>query len=203
MEREQIRDVLKGILEDETGDPLDVLPDAMRVEEFGFDSVDIVSLVMRLERHFRLHISHAELAEATTVGSLIDLVHAKSVAPSAFDEDFTEKRFNGFILDGQGTIGIITWPGMYESVCRQLYLRDKDRFRALVDNPDFISYRGRHAFATNPAPLREAILIGDGLYAENNLSANGVRDNIRRLLVAFDIPVDRMRIFWCQDRDAA
>ena len=66
MQREQIRGTLKAILEEETGETIDSLPDEARiVEELGLDSVDVVSMVMRVEQKFRVRISHAELAGMT------------------------------------------------------------------------------------------------------------------------------------------
>lgn len=43
--------------------------------------------------------------------------------------------------------------------------------------------------------LRKAQKIGDGLYAEINLSANGLRDVIRMMLDTFEISWDRLRLF--------
>jgi len=122
--------------------------------------------------------------------------------PHSIAEDFTYKRPHGFILDGQGTTGITTWRRMYELLCRQLLGRDPERFRALPENPDFISNRGHHAFAGNPEHLRHPSKVEDGLYTEINLSANGIRDTIRSLLATFEIPEDRFRVFLREDRDA-
>ncbi len=78
MQREEIRGVLKSIFEEESGETIDSLADETRiVEELGLDSVDVVSLIMRVEQRFRIRISHTELAHMTTAGSLIDLVQAK------------------------------------------------------------------------------------------------------------------------------
>jgi hypothetical protein len=44
--------------------------------------------------------------------------------------------------------------------------------------------------------------IADGLHAEPNHSANGLRDVIRMLLGAFEIPRDRLQLFLREDRDA-
>jgi acyl carrier protein len=78
MQREEIRTTLKAIFEEETGEKIDALHDNTRiVEELGLDSVDVVSLIMRVEQHFRVRISHTELAHMATVGSLLDLVQAK------------------------------------------------------------------------------------------------------------------------------
>jgi hypothetical protein len=123
--------------------------------------------------------------------------------PHSVDEEFTFKRPHGFILDGQGTTGITTWRRVYELLCQQLLRRDPIRFRSLPDNPDFVSSRGNRSFARDPAELRLASLIGDGVHAEVNLSANMVRDLMRRLLTAVEIPPDRLKLFLRQDRDAA
>ena len=122
--------------------------------------------------------------------------------PHSIDEDFTFKRFHGFILDGRATTGITTWRRVFELVCQQLQRRDPQRFAKLPENPDFISNRGHPSFSQGTEALRTAWAIGDGLYAEVNLSANGIRDTIRRLLATFEIPKDRLQLFLREDRDA-
>jgi hypothetical protein len=122
--------------------------------------------------------------------------------PHGLDEDFTYKRPHGFILEGQGTTGITTWQRLYELVCRRLFERDPARFRGLCGHPDFTTSRGNHTFTTDRIRLRKALEVGDGLYAESNLSANGIRDMLRRVLTAFVIATDQLQIFLRQDRDA-
>lgn len=122
--------------------------------------------------------------------------------PHRLDEDFTYKRPHGFILDGQAATGITTWQRMYELVCRQLVARDEARFRSLFHNPEFISNRGHHTVTSDPSTLRKALEVGNGLFMESNLSANGVRDVVRRLLAAFEITEEKMQIFLREDRDA-
>jgi hypothetical protein len=123
--------------------------------------------------------------------------------PHFVSEDFTYKRPHGFILDGQGTTGITTWRRLFELLCQQLLRRSPDRFHALPENADFISNRGHHAFSRSPDDLRSAGEIGDGIFAEINLSANGLRDTIRHLLAAFEIPINGLQLFLREDRDAA
>jgi hypothetical protein len=122
--------------------------------------------------------------------------------PHSIDEDFTFKRPHGFILEGQGTTGITTWQRLYELVCRQLYQRDIGRFVSLVDNPDFISNRGHHSVTRDAGSLRKALPVGDRLFVECNLSANDIRNMLRRLLAAFEIEPDQLQLFLRQDRDA-
>ena len=122
--------------------------------------------------------------------------------PHAIDEDFTYMRPHGFIFDGQATTGITTWRRLYELLCQRLLRRDGERFRALPENTDFISNRGHHAFTDDPDHLRHASQVTDDLYTEVNLSANGIRDTIRRLLATFEIPENGLQLFLREDRNA-
>lgn len=123
--------------------------------------------------------------------------------PHRIDEDFTYMRPYGFILDGKGTIGITTWRRLYESFCLQLAKRDPDRFRSLPENEDHVSRReGRPRFGRDPSIHHTASEIEDGIYTEVKLSANAIRDEIRRLLHTFEIFEDDFQVFLREDRDA-
>lgn len=81
--RDEIRQTLQKLFEAETGEPLDTLTDDQNLaEQLGLDSVDMVSLIMQLERHFRIRLTHEELANAARVGTLLDIVEQKVNAPS-------------------------------------------------------------------------------------------------------------------------
>jgi hypothetical protein len=71
-----------------------------------------------------------------------------------------------------------------------------------MNHPEFISSRGHHTVTTDALSLRKPLPVDGDLFIEANLSANGIRDILRRLLVAFEIPVDQMQIYLRQDRDA-
>lgn len=122
--------------------------------------------------------------------------------PHSLREDFTYRRPHGFILDGKGLSGIATWQRLYELVCQQLFMKDRDRFYNFVDHPSFVSNRGNRTVSRNEHDLRQAMPIADDLFIESNLSANGLRDLMARLLAAYGIPTDHMQIFLRQDRDA-
>ena len=80
--REEIRETLLKLFEAETGEPLDSLTDDQNMaEHLGLDSVDMVSLIMQLERHFKIRLSHEELAMAVQVGQLLDIVQKKVNEP--------------------------------------------------------------------------------------------------------------------------
>ena len=58
---------------------VEVAPDALRldgrfVEDYGFDSIDSVCLVMAVEKAAGMKIDDSQAAQAATVGALLDLV---------------------------------------------------------------------------------------------------------------------------------
>ncbi len=78
MSRDEIRDVLMDLFEDETGEEVSSLNDDQSLaEQLGLDSVDMVSLIMQLERRFKIRLAHEELAHAQQLGQLIGLVQSK------------------------------------------------------------------------------------------------------------------------------
>lgn len=145
-------------------------------------------------------------AEQSGVEDAVDndriICELKRDEPHRIDEDFTYIRPHGFILDGKGTIGVGTWRRLFEAFCQQLAKRDPERFRSLPEHENHVSSRGHRAFNTNPGKLRHASEIADGIFAEVNLSANHIRNEIRRLLNTFEIPENEFQVFLREDRDA-
>ncbi|MDB5389772.1 MAG: acpP 5 [Planctomycetaceae bacterium] len=84
MDREELRATLVELFNEDTGQSLSSLADNVHlVADLGLDSVDTVSLVMQVERHYRIRMTHEELSDALTVGSMLDLITSKLVAPAA------------------------------------------------------------------------------------------------------------------------
>ncbi len=77
MQRTQIRQLLQNIIEEEIDTKFADLRDDMALQEFGLDSVDYVSLIMRVEEAFHIRLTNGELTNVGTVGSLVDLVAEK------------------------------------------------------------------------------------------------------------------------------
>jgi acyl carrier protein len=83
-DRESIRQSLVTYLEDDRGEPLPSFDDDVNIREgLGLDSVDVVGLVMQVERQLRIRLASEELAEVATVGNLLDLLQKKLVTQSA------------------------------------------------------------------------------------------------------------------------
>ena len=78
MDRESIRLSLLAYLEDDLGETIPSLGDEVDIRGgLGLDSVDVVGLVMQVERQFRIRLATEELSGVITVGDLLDLLQAK------------------------------------------------------------------------------------------------------------------------------
>ncbi|HWY87526.1 MAG TPA: acyl carrier protein [Gemmataceae bacterium] len=83
-DREMIRQTLLELMEADIGEKFTDLSDSKRLrEELGLDSVDVVSIVSQIERHFRVRLSQQELEKLVSIGDLLNLLVAKLAAPSS------------------------------------------------------------------------------------------------------------------------
>jgi acyl carrier protein len=80
--REMIRQTLIELMEADIGEKFTDLSDDKKLrEELGLDSVDVVSIVSQIERHFRVRLSQQDLEKLVRVGDVLDLLVAKVQAP--------------------------------------------------------------------------------------------------------------------------
>lgn len=78
MERKQIQQTMISLLEDETGENYEnVSAKDNLFEDLGLDSVDLISLVLAVESHYRIKLSTKDLQEVTEVGEVVDLIYAE------------------------------------------------------------------------------------------------------------------------------
>ena len=83
MQREELRQTLKAILDGELNEAVPSIDDDVQLHlQLGLDSMDMVSLVMRVEQQLRIRMTHEELVQVETVGELLDLILTKLPEPA-------------------------------------------------------------------------------------------------------------------------
>ena len=91
MDRESIRQTLLAFLEEDLGETIPSLDDEVKIREgLGLDSVDVVGLVMQVERKYRIRLATEELSAIVKVGEMLDLLELK-IAASASDAEKPEE----------------------------------------------------------------------------------------------------------------
>ncbi len=121
--------------------------------------------------------------------------------PHNLTEDFKYKRPCGFVIRGT-PYTTNTWSELYIHICTYLLNTDQKIFNSLESNQDHISNRNNKYFSSNKSDLRSPQKCGSSIYVEMNLSANSIRDCIKRLLKTYNINHADISIYLREDRDA-
>jgi acyl carrier protein len=83
MNRQQLRQTLLDVLEQETWQRPDNFNDDVKVREgLKLDSVDLLSVMLRVETQLGICLDSRDFEKVTTVGDLLDVIEAKLSAQS-------------------------------------------------------------------------------------------------------------------------
>ena len=78
METNEVFEKVKGLIVEDLGiEESKVTMDAKLEEDLEIDSLGIVEVVMAFEDEFEIEIDDEELADVTTVGQAVNLLHSK------------------------------------------------------------------------------------------------------------------------------
>lgn len=157
-----------------------------------------------IKAHFRIDPEKDEVVEESANRQQRERLIAEldQTIPHTLEENYTYKRPFGFILGETAVKGLKTWKSLYLSVLDILQSTDPEKFAALPHTDRFISKRGNSLFSSSKQALRVGEKTAAGLYAEVNLSANMIRDNLMQLLDYFGISPLGIKIYLREDRDA-
>jgi hypothetical protein len=110
-------------------------------------------------------------------------------------QEWSYRKPYGFMLRSKSFPWKCNWIDLYQSLCEVLRDIDGERFDTIPERREIISTHGNPYFSRDPKRLRTSIKVGDSIFAESNLSAKLILDNIRRLLRIFDIPESDITIY--------
>ena len=82
-------------------------------------------------------------------------------------------------------ISVSTWKGFFEEICKKLYEYDSDIFNSLTKHKDFKG-KTRRIITKNKNELRTPCKIGEGVYIEQNLNANGILNYSKLVVDKYD-----------------
>jgi acyl carrier protein len=81
MDRQQLRQTLLDVLEQETWERPALLPDNVKIREgLKLDSVDLLSVMLRVETQLGISLNSRDFEKVVTVGDLLDVIQAKLAA---------------------------------------------------------------------------------------------------------------------------
>ena len=84
MDRQQLRETLLDVLEQETWERPANLADDVKIREgLKLDSVDLLSVMLRVETQLSISLDSRDFEKVNTVGDLLDVIQAKLAAAPA------------------------------------------------------------------------------------------------------------------------
>ena len=129
------------------------------------------------------------------------VIQLNKSTPHYLNENFTYKRPYGFSFKNTACIGLKTWRNFYIEFLHSMEQVDENISDVLLNKQKSI-WRSEYYFSRNPNKLRYSKKVFDDCYAEMNLSANSIRDNILNIMNYYSIPSAELKIFLREDRDA-
>jgi acyl carrier protein len=82
MDRQQLRETLLDVLEQETWERPTSLADDVRIRDgLKLDSVDLLGVTLRVENQLGISLESRDFEKIVTVGDLLDTIAAKLAAP--------------------------------------------------------------------------------------------------------------------------
>jgi len=80
-ERTEIIARIADLIEQETDIHVEVTDESQSLRDsFGLDSVDLVSVIMRVEAEYNIRMNQADLEGVTDIGLFVDLIQSKRAA---------------------------------------------------------------------------------------------------------------------------
>lgn len=116
-----------------------------------------------------------------------------SAIPHTLYEDFKHKKANGFTFQGK-KYEAKDWKDVLLKTCDLLAEIDADKFYSFIDDPTMRGSKVRY-FGTSYVSLKNEKMKNLDVYVWVNLSANGKRNVIRKLLKKFGIKFSEYSIF--------
>lgn len=113
-------------------------------------------------------------------------------------ENFTHIRPFGFKISVEEIIEVKTWKEMLVRVCEILIDIDENKFISFEDNPNMNGRKRKH-FSTTKEGMTEPQSILGKSFVETNLSSNGVRNAIVKMLKEFKINPKKFKIYFLYD----
>lgn len=113
-------------------------------------------------------------------------------------ESFTHKKPFAFEINGE-KYNVRTWQEMMLKTCEYLIKRNNDIFSKFIGDPTMNGKRMKYFSLTGEHMRKPEKLKGANVYVETNMSANGQRNLIVKMLQRYKIKANEYKVFFRAD----
>ncbi|MGL4501080.1 MAG: hypothetical protein ACRCU2_18565 [Planktothrix sp.] len=172
-----------------------------KVDTFNEMAQNIGSILQKLEELTALNdFEKPELEHDTQSAKPVKFPDSP---PHRLDEDFCYKRPRAMEIENQLYTGLNTWKAIYIETIKYLAKKDYDTFQTLPESNFALGRRKGNVYVgRQPEKMRIPEEFVQGFFFETNLSANNIRENLKKILNHFNIPHEAIIFYWREDKDA-
>jgi len=184
-------------------------------EKRDFSMLDNYTLLMKNINEFEIIIETVKdslepVDDIIAEVSLEDEIEDKKMVPNYEDynvdsniphtlyENFTHKRPCAFDIKG-AKIEVKTWQEMLLETCEILINLDKDKFWEFINDPRMNGKKIKYFSKTPDGVRKPEKLRGADVFVETNMSANGRRNIIVKMLQKYNMKASEFKVFFRAD----
>ncbi len=109
-------------------------------------------------------------------------------------ENFTHKRPFAFRINDNNIIEVKTWQEMLIKTCELLIAIDESKFYSFENKPSMNGKKCKY-FAINESDIRKPKLVSGKIFVETNISGNGVRNLILKMLKEYGFKSNEYKVY--------
>ncbi|MGG3772966.1 hypothetical protein [Heyndrickxia faecalis] len=109
-------------------------------------------------------------------------------------ENFTHKRPFGFRMNNQQVIEVKTWQEMLIKICEMLMAVDENKFMGFEHKPT-MNGKKRKYFSRHETGMTKPKLINNKIFIETNISGNGIRNLVLKLLKEYGYKSNEFKVY--------
>lgn len=109
-------------------------------------------------------------------------------------ENFTHKRPYAFRINDNNIIEVKTWQEILIKTCELLIAVDSDKF-ASFENKPAMNGKKRKYFSSHENDMRKPRLVCEKIFVETNISGNGVRNLLLKLLKEYGYKSSEFKVY--------
>lgn len=113
-------------------------------------------------------------------------------------ENFTHIRPDSFKFINNEKILVKTWIDVLLETSEILVQMDDDKFRQFEHNPQMNGKKSKY-ISSNPDGMRKPRLLKENLYLETNMSGNGIRNLLLKMLKAYGFKATDYKVYFRAD----
>lgn len=160
--------------------------------------VKIDEIIKQLEVEQEIIQSQTDESEDTKIiPNYSDYLVDNNVEHSLY-ENFTHIRPYGFKIQNGDLIEVKTWQELLIKTCQICMNEDLNKFISFQDDKKMNGKKNKY-FSVKESDMRKPEFLGNGMYVETNMSGNGIRNLILKMIKEYGMKINDYKVYFRAD----